>query len=349
MRKFLGGMAIFLVVGLVLIWTFRNELGFWLFANYVEPDAPFAETPVPTAPRYDLPEHWAALPDRDDPADVLHGNAVDGQADANVDVFFIHPTTFITSEGWNSPLDHADANDIVDNMVLVHQASTFNGCCAVYAPRYRQATMYSFFDQDGEGRGALDLAYKDVVAAFEYFLENYSQGRPFIIAGHSQGARHAELLLNDHILGTELAQRLVAAYPIGFNLTEGSLPVCKTPLETGCAVTWNTVGPGFTPFEDTSEMICVNPLTWDVSAPSAGFDANLGSLLGATDGSTTVIDGAADGTCENGLLQMSELRSDSGFSLQMGSGNFHIYDFSLYYFNVRQNAEARVAAFLATR
>lgn len=349
MRKFLGGMAIFLVVGLVLIWVFRNELGFWMFANYVEPDAPFAQTPIPTAPRYDLPEHWAALPDRDDPADATHGEAVDGQTDAPVDVFFIHPTTFITSDGWNAPLDDADANEIVDGMVLVHQASAFNGCCAVYAPRYRQATMYSFFDQEGDGKDALDLAYQDVVAAFEYFLDEYSQGRPFIIAGHSQGARHAEILLKDRILGTQLESRLVAAYPIGFNLRKGSLPVCDTPTHTGCAVTWNTVGPAFKPFEDTADMICVNPLTWEATKPSAGFDANLGSLLGSTDGSVTVIPGAADGTCNSGLLNISELRSDTGFTLQMGSDNFHVYDFSLYYFNIRENVRERVGSYLAAQ
>lgn len=347
MRKFLFGMAVFLVVGLVVIWLLRNELGLWLFTNYVEPDAPFAQTPVPVAPDYSQSEHWAALPGTDDKADVTPGDSMDRQAGSAADVFFVYPTTFITSEGWNAPLDHEGANGIVDDMVLPHQASAFNGCCAVYAPRYRQATMYSFFDLEGEGKNAIDLAYSDVVAAFDYFIDHYSKGRPFVIAGHSQGARHAELLLKEHVYGTELADRLVAAYPIGFNLSNGSLPVCATPTETGCAVTWNTVGPGFQPFADTSNMICVNPLTFDTSKPAAGFDANLGSLLGATDGSISVIDGAADGQCANGLLTISELRSDSGFNLQMGSGNFHVYDFSLFYFNIRENVEARVAAFLA--
>ncbi len=346
MRKFLFGMAVFLVVGLVVIWLFRNELGFWMFANYVKPDAPFAETAVPAAPDYSRTEHWAALPSVEDNADVTPGAAVDRQAEAAVDVFFIYPTTFITSEGWNAPLDHEGANEIIDDMVLPHQASAFNGCCAVYAPRYRQATMYSFFDQQDQGKGALDLAYGDVVAAFDYFIDHYSEGRPFVIAAHSQGARHAELLLKEHIYGRKIEDQLVAAYPIGFNLEEGSLPVCSTPTETGCAVTWNTVGPGFKPFEDTSRMICVNPLTFDTSKPAAGFDANLGSLLGATDGSISVIDGAADGRCEDGLLKISELRSDSGFNLLMGSGNYHVYDYSLFYFNIRQNVEQRVAAFL---
>lgn len=346
MKKFLFGMAIFLVVGLIVIWTFGNELGYWMFTKYIEPDKPFAETAVPAAPDYSLAENWAALPGSDDKADVMLGESVEAQAEAAVDVFFIYPTTFITSEGWNAPLDHAGANEIVDDMVLPHQASAFNGCCAVFAPRYRQATMYSFSDREGDGKSALDIAYGDVVAAFNYFLEHYSEGRPFVIAGHSQGARHAELLLNEHVYGTALTDRLVAAYPIGFNLSEGSLPVCVTPTETGCAVTWNTVGPGFQPFEDTSNMICVNPLTFDTSKPKAGFDANLGSLLGATDGSISVIDGAADGLCDNGLLKISELRSDSGFNLLMGTGNYHVYDFSLFYFNIRQNVEARVAAYL---
>ena len=72
-------------------------------------------------------------------------------------------------------------------------------------------------DQNGDGGKALELAYQDVRAAFNYFINERNNGRPFIIAGHSQGAFHADRLLKA-VAGKALQQRLVAAYPVGFSI-----------------------------------------------------------------------------------------------------------------------------------
>ncbi|GIR73695.1 MAG: hypothetical protein CM15mP76_04220 [Prochlorococcus sp.] len=76
-------------------------------------------------------------------------------------------------------------------IMLGNQASAFNGSCNIYAPEYRQATYFSFFDKDDNGKKALDLAYEDIENAFNYFLEFFNNGKPFIIAAHSQGALHS--------------------------------------------------------------------------------------------------------------------------------------------------------------
>ena len=92
----------------------------------------------------------------------------------------------------------AAANWIVDELVLRHQASVFNGCCEIYAPRYRQATIYSFLDHTN-GAQALALAYGDVVRAFNTFLNRIEPQQPFVVAGHSQGTRHAAELVREHV------------------------------------------------------------------------------------------------------------------------------------------------------
>ena len=66
----------------------------------------------------------------------------------------------------------------------------FNACCAVYAPRYRQANGRAFTHPDAKGQPALDLAYSDVERAFERFLAQ-TDDRPFLIASHSQGTQLA--------------------------------------------------------------------------------------------------------------------------------------------------------------
>src|SRR4029079_313076 len=102
------------------------------------------EAPHSQAPDYSLTASWAALPDREDAADVVpSGAAQDRQSSAEVDVFFVHPTTFFGTTGWNQALDDSSTNQLTDMFVLRGQAAVFNGCCKIYAPRYRQATIYS--------------------------------------------------------------------------------------------------------------------------------------------------------------------------------------------------------------
>ena len=87
--------------------------------------------------------------------------------------------------------------------MLAGQASAFNSSCDIYAPEYRQATFFSFFDETGDGQKALERAYKDVENAFFQFLEFIGE-KPFFIASHSQGTLHGQQLISKHIDGTNL-------------------------------------------------------------------------------------------------------------------------------------------------
>ena len=229
MKKIVYASISIISVMIAAVFLFRDYIGLVFISNFLEPKHNFVEKPVPEAPEYKNPDYWAALPERQDFADVrVDSLSTDGQKEAAVDVFFVHPTTYIGRHSWNQKLDDSRANDLTDSWVMRDQASVFNECCRVFAPRYRQATLYSFQDNSGSGEKALNLAYEDVRAAFLYFLENYNGGRPFIIASHSQGSRHADMLLREEVVGRGLRSQLIVAYLIGFSV-DGSngVPVCE--------------------------------------------------------------------------------------------------------------------------
>ncbi len=346
-KKLLVGGTIVVALLIGTGYIYRADL-MLLGLTFVVPGHAFSDVPSPAAPDYTNPAHWAALPERDDLADTLAVGATDLQATAAVDVFFVHPTTFVSRDAWNQSLDDTTTNETTDQMVMQGQASAFNACCRVYAPRYRQATLASFFVEGDSAPQALDLAYSDVVAAFRYYLATFNRGRPFVLAGHSQGSRHLDFLLAEEIAGTALAEQMVAAYPIGFEL-DGSngIAICQTATQTGCQVTWNSVGPRAGSLFASPDNICVNPLTWSTDGAHAPHEANLGAVN--FDGSDAHEPGAADAQCREGRLRVSEIRSDHYTLMPLGRDNFHIYDYALFYVNVRQNAQARVDAYLRER
>lgn len=343
------------VVGIVaviaiLVYTFFGEIRFALLKMAIQPDQSFAQSVAPPAPDYSNPAHWAALPERSDLADVLpQGSFEDVQSASGIDVFFIHPTTYLTSDSWNQPLDNQKVNDFTDETTIQGQASAFNGCCKVYAPRYRQATIFSFMDENGDGDQALDLAYQDVKSAFKNFIETRNNGRPFILAAHSQGSKHADRLLEEVVVGSDLQSRLIAAYPIGFDIDESNgLPVCTSPSQTGCQVSWNTVGPEPATILASSTSICVNPLSWQANNEQMDSSANAGGVDFGTQGAGKVEAHAANAVCAENGLTVTEINSAAFSSRPMGFDNLHVYDYALFYLNIRQNAKLRVATFLSS-
>ncbi len=371
MKKILFIVSIIVALLGAATFVYRDEIAMMMAFNKLKPAQPFSTASTPASPDYSQRESWAALPDREDSADALPAIGVlDQQASAAVDVFFVHPTTYFGTERWNQPLDNKQVNQLTDLFVMRGQAAAFNSCCRIYAPRYRQATIYSFLDQSGSGPAALQVAYGDVERAFEYFLQNFSGDRPFILASHSQGSVHLRALLEKRITGTPLRDRLVAAYAIGFSLDAEELaksvpdvPICQSAEHTHCVVSWNAVGPEVTKYVDTSKNICVNPLTWKSDGAHADVSLNLGGVaypgrfVGTladlkdlpreyVEAQPIVEPGVADAQCVDGMLLVREIRSTHYSSRPMGRDNYHVYDYHLFAMNLRKNAELRVARFL---
>jgi len=371
-------------------WVIVGALGFAMPAGAQGlpvriPAKPYGELPSPPPPDYSKPQYWAALPDRLDAADVVPENDPfgDRQATAPVDVFYIHPTTYREAEFWNQPLEDAKTNDWTDESVVARQAAVFNACCRVFAPRYRQASSAGVYAPPAmKAAGAYDFAWADVRSAFLYYLKHWNKGRPFIIAGHSQGAAHTERWLNEFGKDPKLARQLVAAYPIGIAFAQGAverLPgvhgVCRTPSETGCLVTWNTYAAGsdarqfitsaqarYTQKSGTTvgqEIVCVNPLTFDTARAAAPASWNLGALparpgvgLSAALRAGTMLPateaGGLGAACAGGVLTLDAAPKPGYAIVPLPGGMLHFNDFDLFYQNIRINAVARSEAFVAS-
>ena len=133
------------------------------------PGAPFADEAPPPPPDYARPASWSALPERDDSADrAPTGAAAVDPRHAAADVFYVHPTTHVGAR-WNAPVGDPALDEATDRVATGIQAAAFNGCCAVYAPRYRQANGTAFTAPSADGDRAIALAYEDVRRAFEAF------------------------------------------------------------------------------------------------------------------------------------------------------------------------------------
>ena len=221
------------------------------------------------APDYAQATSWAAWPGRESPAQFVPQGVANPEGARAVDVFFIHPTGYLNGADWNSPMNPASATEENTKWMMANQASAFNGCCNVYAPRYREASIFRYLSAPPDiADKTMDFAYADVVRAFDYYLANENKGRPFIIASHSQGTWHAIRLIRDKIDGTNLQAQMVAAYIIGGRVTNAdanglkSVKVCDAPAQTGCMVHWATFGEGGVVPAEMKDLVCVNPLTW---------------------------------------------------------------------------------------
>lgn len=327
---------------------FLSFICFLSFASCLQPIHPFSHYRVPPSPDYSNKSNWAALPDKKDSADALPPGAglSDGQANAPVDVFYIHPTLDFSGRGWNGDIHNKKLNKTVDKFPLRFQASAFNGSCKVYAPRYRQATLYAFTKRAGEnGQKALDLAYEDVTAAFQYYMKNLNKGRPFIIASHSQGSRHAYRLLSDFFENNDsLKKQLVAAYIIGFRTDTfyKTIPACDSANQTGCILSWNTYKWGAVSTNESlgSNSYCTNPLTWKRDTAYAGVKLNPGGLPRRYDRIDPEI---CDAKIQGGLVWIHKPHKRGYFRI---GKNYHVCDYNLFYMSIRQNISLRIKTYL---
>lgn len=294
---------------------------------------------------------WASHPWKKDPADNTPSSVQNKNQDSIADVFFIHPTTYTEvamTQGWNADIDNESLNNKTDNSTILYQASVFNQHCRIFAPRYRQANLKAFFTTDKEAAGkAFDIAYADVKAAFEYYMKYYNQGRPVIIASHSQGTLHAGRLLKEFFENKPLGKKLICAYIIGlpvFTNYFDELKPCKDPGSTGCFVSWRTVKeeyiPAFVQIEK-EKAIVTNPLTWKIDESFAPADLNKGGLLRDFN---KIIPGLVHAQAHGNVLWVNKPRFFGNIFLTMK--NYHIADYNLFYMNIRENVALRINTFL---
>lgn len=363
-RKFLYIVAGLIVLAIAALFFYRLY-GTDLIRAALVPKEQFARQPAVAGGAYRDPAMWIARPDLPGNPSSWTPPGYRPGADPRAAVFFIHPTSYIEPGGhWNAPA-RADAQTEFRTALFVRsQASAFNDVGQIWAPRYRQASFGAFLTDKTDSQRALDLAYRDVATAFDAFLAQIAPGRPIILAGHSQGALHLERLLRERIAGKPLARRIVAAYVVGWpisitaDLPRLGLPACTRAAQAGCILSWESFAEpadpslitdvydataGFTGVarKDTP-ILCTNPLTGG-AAPAAPASANLGTLVPSADLSTaTVAVGSVPARCEGrGFLLIGDPPNVGSYVLP--GNNYHVYDYALFWANVRADAARRLA------
>ncbi|MGH6958716.1 MAG: DUF3089 domain-containing protein [Caulobacteraceae bacterium] len=360
----LGFLAVVTAAG----WAWRDDV----VKALLDPKTPFGKDHPPPPPNYALATSWALLPDP---------NAAAQPAD----VFFLHPTSyprsFTSYEGgrhWNAPINDHGANVVLQGVMLPNYAEPFAAAGAVYAPRYRQATLYTKSTLWDDAIEAREFAYGDARAAFEYYLAHFNRGRPFILVGVEQGGELAARLLREVVAPDPgLRRRLVAAYlidtpvPADEHRPGAAVPACERRDESGCLLAWVAVRQG--DFTGASRLLgramvwnatgqleplggrqplCVNPLLGAATTAAAPPKFNLGAAAatglewGVTPGFMVRQVGAQ---CQGGLLRVTRPRS----SLLRPSGNWiervREPGYNLFWADLQADSEARVAAWLAAQ
>jgi pimeloyl-ACP methyl ester carboxylesterase len=302
LKTFFFWLVLPVVCLLIILILFGQKWGI----SYLSPPDIFILADAPKAPDFDNQYFWVAHPDKSDTSDLVPVgiDTSDDIANKAVDVFFVHSTGFVGPGGWNSSMqiENSEAQSI--EYMLSSMASIFNGCCDIYAPHYREAQLQSFITEKFDlGTQALDLAYQDVEAAFDYYLTHYNRGRPFIVVGHSQGTTHALRLLEQRVDNTRLIDQLVAAYLVGYWLPKDKfirgfeqIKPCEFATQTGCIVSYDVFGQGGkmdskvphwykTGWEvnrqadDTVKpTLCVNPLNWQSDLNKIPKSQHLGAM-----------------------------------------------------------------------
>jgi hypothetical protein len=203
---------------------------------------------IPSAEKqweYNNLSSWAAHPLISDPSDSMPSFLKKPYPfDSSAAVFFVHPTTYTNRDpkNWNADLSNSDLNMKTDRSTILFQASAFNEFL-VYAPRYRQAHIRSYYTTDtSQALEAFEIAYSDVKSAFQVFLQQIGPNKPFFLASHSQGSTHTIRLISELIDGKPLQSRLIAAYVIGMYIPDNfqSIQMCKDSISTGCLVGWRS-------------------------------------------------------------------------------------------------------------
>jgi hypothetical protein len=195
---------------------------------------------------------------------------------------------------------------------------------------------------------AFDLAYIDVKTAFKYYMKNDNNGRPIVIAGHSQGALHTIRLLQEFFDGTPLQKQLVCAYIPGYRIKMGDFKDIKAgekPDQTGCFLCWRSFIKGEMPKKvepEKGNSICVNPITWTTSEDWSPRELHQGIMLGFEDIVPNTVSAAI---VPDSKILWVDIPPQIKEALEKKT-DLHIYDINLFWMNIRENVKVRIESWL---
>jgi hypothetical protein len=304
-------------------------------------DAP--AVPNITATDYSVASHWLAMP---------------AVLDKTVDVFYLYPTAWRKANPTDPNICEVNNPSMLlgSKSAFARQATAFETVANVFAPYYRQAdATYTLGLAEAEREKVIAAEPSvDGLAAFDYYIKNKNNGRPFILAGHSQGSNVLLNVLSDYMAkNPDVYKRMVAAYVIGYSVT--STYLAKNPHlkfasgadDTGVIISYNTQSPDLAAGKNPVVLpgaLVINPITWATSSVLADKSIGLGSFM-PIDGLFKQVPQYADAQVDATKGALLTTADPTGLLLGFGPGVYHSYDYPFYYFNLRENAANRISKY----
>jgi hypothetical protein len=344
---------VLLVTAAVFVW--RDDI---LQAG-LDPKEPFQTYQPPPAPDYARPQAWALRPDP-------------SQAGLPADVFFVSPTLYDGGRDWNAPLTDAASDRFFRRTIAPNYVGPFVRVGRIYAPRYRQASLYTLLTLREDAREARRFAYDDVAEAFRWYRDHDNGGRPFILVGVEQGGTLADRLLSEEIApDPALRARLVAAYLMATVIPAAPTPVppCVRRTQAGCVAAWSSAVVGdlerSRALKDRSLVwdkggqltnlqgrtpLCFNPLLGAVTDQPAPARLHLGAAnaTGLEWGARPAfLSRQVSARCEGGILRITRPKSPSLHRTGSWADRKKVPGYNLFYADIEADAEARLAAWQA--
>lgn len=351
-------------MGLVLLLGVATGV-FWgdLRRTAMDPKVPFQTYRPPPAPDYASRTAWALMP--------AHPEGLTA-AEPPVDVFFLSPTTYDGGKDWNAPIDEPKSDRAFRRAIAPNHAGPFVRVGRIFAPRYRQASLYTQLTLREDAREARRFAYRDVAAAFRTYLTQHNHGRPFLIVGLEQGGTLATRLLAEEVAPRpDVRRRLVAAYLIETVIPAEALPLppCVRRDQTGCLAAWVSEPTGEA---DRARILLDRALVWGPNGELANLHGRAALCFNPLIGAVTnqpaparLHQGAANATglewgarpafmarqvsarCQGGVLYVSRPKSASLLPAGSWEDRRKVPGYNLFYADLEADALARVAAFIS--
>jgi hypothetical protein len=317
----------------------------------INPRTPFQTAPPPPPPEYGARGAWALWPDKEHAAPAA-------------EIFYVHSTTYASPRSWNAPIAEDNAEAALRRDAIPNEAGPFAELGPIFAPRYRQATLFSFFTHKYDGVAARQFAYGDVRGAFLKYLDTAQEDIPLVLVGYGQGGFHVQRLLEEFFRNDKaLRGRLAVAYVLDqatpldlFETALGATPPCAAAQDIRCVVSYIDYEAAFrsemerarrrsmtwTPdgrleATDGRDLLCVNPLSWRIDEIRMAADAHVGaaSATGLKFGERPpALARSVGAACVNGILAVdrpdqSFLRRRAWFGEKWRTRSYNLFFFDL--------------------
>ena len=279
------------------------------------------------------------------------------------DVFYVVPTcVFDWPDSTGAACHYMDIGNpqhraAVDGPLRLAQG-IFADEANFFAPYYRQITIESWLESDSTIEARFEVAYDDIGSAFRYFLDSLNNGRPFVLAGHSQGGKAVIELLKRE-MDAETYSRMIAAYPLGYPIRETDVSPYIVPATdaagTGVCVTFNSVSaPDRLPPLLQGCRMAINPLNWRTDGTPATEAEHLGAVFLTDSGEIAseqahLVSARLD-TATRSLI-VSGIDPEAYYVPSLAGlfppGNFHVVELNLFYRNLQENVKQRTTNYFA--